>query len=683
MPDEAVQLEGKESDDKSSSRAVTHDDLSMYCQDLYQEYSTSSYRQEKLDEIADGRKRYKGSRDPKSFPWKDSSNLSMMLSSIAVDNLEPRLKAQLIAEDSFINVEPVGPEDEKNAESTQDFMHWAVTSNINVSKEIKPLLHDLLLDGTKDIIPMWFEERVENHIRTAVPMFQTPDGREIELPPEMVSNSQAMQMLQRLGVKPLGLRESIDTRPYTNWKVKYETIPLSDAFFPDTGQNWDEQPYLRFIYPTMEELEGATEENGGPYKNISDDLVVDPGRTSDEESDLDADRKGVQHSQWTREVKLIECHVKWRGEWMLVTYAIDAAWREVRKQDMGDVFWHGRKPVKRFRIFPESNESMGTGIPTKIVHFDKGIDDLFNMMIDSGTIEIIPYFFYEATPGGDMTNKTISPGRGVRVPKGSNITHPQTGVKSVAVESFIQVLLGFFERIVSLSDYTLGRQSQSAGKGGETYSGMALIVQEGNIKHQYQGESLRDVFAELISDTRLLYAQYMPLDAKRRIQAGDQSTFEPIDAMSIQGNFDMTIQISDTSANKMLARKEAVELYQLTRQDPAVNPVPSITKVLKSYGVKDIEANMRPGAQMLVEALAANPELTKVVQAYLQQKQAAARDEQIAAEATSNIKRQKVERDVEAPFEDEKILDQSKESIKRQAVKPVAEEQLLEEFGGV
>ena len=98
--------------------------------------------------------------------------------------------------------------------------------------------------------------------------------------------------------------------------------------------------------------------------------------------------------------------------------------------------------------------------------------------------------------------------------------------------------------MINLSDYTLGRESQTAGKGGETYSGMALIVQEGNIKHRYQGKGLRTSFESLITDMFVLYSYLMPRDAKRRVFEDGQWAFQPVDVEALQGEYDLKIHVS-------------------------------------------------------------------------------------------------------------------------------------------
>jgi hypothetical protein len=667
MANEAIELEQQDYPDIKG----TLSGLAAYCRDLYTEYSGSSYRQEKLEKIADGRKRYHGDREPKTFPWPGCSNKSMGLDAIAIDNLEPRVKAQVVAEDDFVQVEPVGAEDIDNAEYVRETAHWCFKNNMKLQERVRPFAHLYLLDGTVDVLPIYTESTMTNLKRGLRPVFVDNLGNEIDTDQILGTPMEEMflQMVMAGLITPTGEQEEhVSTSEERTFKVELDIIPLDQAFFPDTWENWDEMPYLRYIYPTLRELEDASEENGGPYKNISKDLVRDSARESSDHRDEEQERKGVRFSEYTYEVECMECYLKWRGEWTLATFVPSAGWLEIRRQKMQEVYPHGRKPVHRFRLFPEENESMGYGIPEKIEYYSTGVDDLYNQMIDSGTVEIIPWGFIPVAPGADTKKIEIYPGKLNEVGRDSVPFFPNIGVKSPQFINFIQMLMGFFERMVSLMDQTLGGDRMGGGRGTETLGGMSLIVQEGNIKHSYTGEGLQLGFARLLTDCFGLYARYMPLDAQMGVFENNGWRFEEIDVLRLQGQYDFSIHTSNSSANAMLNRREKLELYNMLAQNPTINFDQITEDLLKAYGIKDLENYQNPAYGMMMQALAQAPEIAQMVQQYLQQKQMQARQQQIAGEAQSNVQRQQIERQVErqAPqFEQDKLVDQAQESVQR------------------
>lgn len=652
--------------------------IGMYCRDRMTEWDNSSYRQNKNDEIKSGRERYRNKRKEKNFPWKNSSNKSMGLEAIAIDKLEPRLKNRLVGESDFIQVDPVGPADVEKAPKCKDFLEWAAKNNMKIDQGIRPILHDLLLDGTKDVLEIWDEKKVMVRTRAEMPVFRNQAGERVEVPPSLTQGTDPAQLIQQLiavGIYPDGSEDGYREREENDWKVKVEPLNLADCFFPDYGGDWNEQPFFRYIYPTLRELKESMD-SGGPYKNITEDMV-DSGRrqTTDDEAD-----KGVDYSLYEQKCQLLECYLQWKGEWVIATFSPDAGWKEVRNQKLIDVYWHGHKPVRRFRIYPESNESMGTGIPTKIVHFSKGINDLFNQMIDNATIETMPYYFYnKSATGMESVNKKLFPGRGVPIPKDSQVYFPQSGVKSPVFIEFINLLLSFFERTLSIMDYSAGTRSATTGQGGDTASGMNMILQEGNIAHNYTGEQLQDVFADLLTDALSLYAQYLPMDAQRRISEDGGWTFEDVDVQSIQGRFDLTVSVSDASANTMTNRNETLTLSQVTAGSPVVNQVENMKDLYKAFGHKDADKYISPAFNIAMQAVSADPQgVTQVIQQHMQEFMQQQEEQKIRGQAEDNITRQAIEREVEAPHENNKMVDQANESFKRGKAK-----EMIEMMGGL
>jgi hypothetical protein len=671
---------------EEGTRPGEEERLDLYCRDLYYEYKDSEYRQRKLDERSDSRKRYAGLRDPKKFPWPDCSNKSLMIDAIVIDNIEPRIMAQLFGDSDIVNVEPVGAEDVQNAESAKNFLVWALKNNMDAERQLRPIIHDLLLDGTQFVIPIWSEKNKLNFVRSIRLVFNTAYGP-MELTPEQAKAPEVQQAIQMGLFQYSGMKEVMEQRQQTEFRVELEQVPMPDAFLPDTGDPWDEQPFLRLIYPKYSELLELTEENGGPYYGIDEGLILQDGRDGLENKDENQDDVGIRHSKYSKEVQLLECYVFWQGEWWLCTLAPDAGFKEVRRQPVSEIYAHAGKPVRRFDLFRESNESMGTGLPQKIKHFSTGADDLYNQMIDNGTIENMPYYFYEVVAGWNSADKTLMPGQGIPVPRGANIQFPRFNSNAERFMGFIELILQMQERLVSMMAYTQAGQINQGSAGSETYAGMRLLVNEGNIKHNYMGHCLRNELGYLFRDVLSLYGQYMPLDAKQRIfdDTTGQYVFLDFDLMAMQGQYDISINVSSASGNKMLQRQEASERFHLLGQDPMVDPLKIRKDFLASYDIKNPGEYLKPDAVQMVQALLANPELPHVVQQYLQQKTQQQRQQEIAGQAQANIERQSIERDVEkaAPqFEQHKLFDQVSESAQRKLITPAVEQMVAAQAMG-
>lgn len=656
------------------------DRMGAYCRDIYEECRVSAYRRRKLEEerIAN-RKKYRGDRDAKVKPWKGCSNKSLMIDATVIDNLEPRVMAGLFGDKDFVDVEPVGEEDIQGAKMAKDFLIWALLTNMDIEAQLKPAVHDCLLDGTAIIIPIWEEHTRMSMLREPVPKFESHAGP-VNISPEEVNTPMVQALIANGTVWFSGFGERIKWRTTREFRVKIEQVPLNDAFFPDSGLAWDEQPFMRMIYPLYHELEALSEANGGPYRNISRDLILGQSRSDTDQPDRDQQLKDVRYSDYSEECPLLECHVLWEGEWWLVTYSIHMGWREVRRQPMREVYAHGRKAPRRLAIFRESNESMGTGLPWKIRHFSDGCDDLYNQMIDNGTLENMPWFLIEETFGTFQNDQEIAPGKGITVPKGSNPQFPRFASDSSRFIGFIELLLQMQERLISLMSYTQSGQINQGSAGSETYSGMALLVNEGNIRTAYTTQGLRNEISSLVRDILSLYGQYLPYDEKRRIADGDNITFEPFDLQAIQGQYDIKIRVSSNSGNKMLKRQERSELYDRLGGNPIVDQQKLVVDILDSYDVKDGSAYINPQLNELVQLFLQDPSVLGAAQQHMQQQAEAARQQELQQQAQANIERQMVQRQAEAPLENDKIVDQVTESTKRRMAAPAIGQRVAEQM---
>lgn len=649
-----------------------------HIQDVYEEYRDSEYRRRKLDEIEEGRRRYRGERPPKNFPWPGCSNKSMLLEKIAIIYLEPRVLSQVVGDGDFIHVKPVGPEDQRYVKDMKWFLRWMTESSMQFRQALRPVVQDLLIDGTVDVIPIWEEKEVIRRRRESKLMMEAADGTAFPAPdgmdPEMAGS------LEANGFRSYWEDDLVE-EPKLEFKCRLETVPMQEAFFPDDGRNFSERPYMRFLYLTLRELEDMSEENGGPYKNIGAHLVTDPGRTTAEEADEDAGALGLSWSEYSQEVRLLECYVQWKGEWRIVTVALDAAWEVVRDQPMAEVYPHGRHPVHRLSIDRETKESMGQGI-THLVRFcSKGVDDLLNLMIDAGVRDVADSGFLEEGTGGIPADSlVIELGKWRPLPTGT-VPHypPKNGVQSSHLIPFLQLLMSFFERLTSIMDAILpGNPGGARPAGADTYSGMALLNRESEIAHSFRGGNIRDDLAPLVKDCIELYAAFIPMDAKMRIFENNAWVFRPVSLGALRGDYDYEITVRDAAANPMMARREAIERYQMLAKNPVVNPVQTVLDLLDSYGIRDSSKHVNQEIAGVVAAMLQAPELAQVVKQHMAQKAAAAQKAEVETQAQRNVMRRDIQGQVEKKtgFEDRKLVDQVQESIKRKMITPDIERRM-------
>lgn len=615
IPDyeEYVVEPGAESDKKGGDELVT------YLRDLMSEYESSSYRKQKIDESDESRKQYDGYRAVKSFPWDGCANYSMMIPAIVVDNLEPRLVSSVAGKDRDI-VEVVA-NSERGTQFSRDvelFAEWALAHNIKWQSYVPAWVHDVLLDGTGYIFPRYEEKTLKRGQRFVgnVPIDRVTGER---------LDAETLPLYAQAGL-PVGQMyvDEIQQREVKIFKVVNEYASINEVYGPDLCPDWDDTPTIRQQFVKYDDLVEQSVDNGGVYINITDDLKTERKATRELPTGSDRDKAQAEDTEERRDIEILTLYGKYDlgdgRDWCIISMARDSE-TIIRKQYVRDVYYGlEKKPCKRLIIFSDYGKQCGTSIVQKIRHFTGAINDCLNQMIDSGTVQINPWFFY-GSDAGIQSELDISPGGANPVVGNANsIVFPNLGVKANVYIEFINLITAYLERLVALSSYQSGAEDQVMGQGAGTASGMRMILQEAQIKHSYQAKPIKEQLGEIIKLDMLLYAWYMPTDVDIVLPGGGAIRKVNVDAL--QQDYDFTLRISDSAYNQMMARYEAQELLALSAQMPFANQVELFKDLLAAYDKKNANSYIDQNFMALLQVSTQNPEIIQVVQQYMQEKAA-------------------------------------------------------------
>jgi len=654
------------------------DDLVTYFLNLMKEYESSEYRKKKIEESNESRKQYDGYRAAKNFPWPGCSNYSMMIPAIVVDNLEPRLVASVAGKDRDI-IEAI-PNSERGTQfvrAVEQFAEWALSHNIKWQAYVPAWVHDVLLDGTGYIFPRYEEKKLKRGQRFVGNVPYDPIAKQRIEADMLPLYEQAQLPVESMYV------DEIQQKDVRVFKVVNEYASISEVYGPDLCPDWDDTPTIRQQFVKYEDLEAqsADKVKGGVYINITSDLKKDRQSTrSDDALPTGSDRDGAKAEQLEErgDIEILTLYDKYDlGEgrdWCIISMARDSE-TIIRKQYVRDVYYGLEgKPVKRLLVFPDYGKQCGTSIVHKIRHFTGSINDCLNQMIDSGTVQINPWFFY-GSDAGIPDELDISPGGANPVVGNANsIVFPQLGVKANLYIEFINLITAYLERLVALSSYQSGAEDQVMGQGAGTAAGMRMILQEAQIKHTYQAKPIKEQLGEIIKLDMLLYAWYMPTDVDMVLPGGDVIRKINIDAL--QQDYDFTLRISDSAYNQMMARYEAQELLGLAAQLPFANQVTLFQDLLAAYDKKNATQYVDQNFMMLLQVSTQNPEIVQVVQQYMQEKaqqqhmgelQQAAQDGTIVTQMKDRMKEQTMIPDLMKQVEKGIVKDQIKHGMKMEA----------------
>ena len=593
----------REFDPISSKRNGKLQNLVEHCLELYDEFKDSKYHEAKIQSNIEARKTYEQVAEKAEFPWSGASNVVLPMETISIDNLEPRLVAGLIGKSPLVNFSMEGmTEQDEPTRILEDWFNDELVNTVEIEKIGRSGTHDLLLEGTKFFIP---EYRTDEELRR-----------------DFVYDEQGQMII---GEGNLPATEDQSQLVFDG--VRIESIKFNDIFIPDDAEDWEKTPVIRKIAPTYGDLMRHQEDNG--YMNIGPWLVEDEDDgTIKEEDQSPAQTVDDVSVKGKKTIDCIECYISyvykeedqedkdvtdWTEERVIATIALN---KEVliRIRLLRDVRFTNKHLIRRQRLYPERGMSYGSNIHAKMKSIQEGASNMFNLVVNSGTIEIIPWFLYGNKAGleGDVK---LAPGVGVPVDDPSAVVFPKfNNLPSTYGITFIEMFNDFWERLVSITDAQIGRQ----GEKDTTATEFLGIVQEGNIKHNYQTRTYREEFIELLRTVYDLYYQNMPVEKSFNFQGQDV----PIPRKAMKRDVRFKLTGSTEMANKLIKRKEAEDKMMVLGQNPNVNPIKPLEEYLQTH---DPDVNLKewiiPMIGQVIAAIQENPEIPEqVIMPYIQSK---------------------------------------------------------------
>ena len=614
--------------------------LVEYASKLQKEYEGSGARAEMIKLAKEARKEYEGFRNEKKIPWEGSANYSMMIMTIIVDDVECKIATLLTGKgQDIVRVETGDPQLEERKEHIEGFIEAMLDRNVKWHKFIPTAVHDVLLDGTVFVLPRYEEKTVKRGERI-VGMFPINPVTQ-----QRIGSEEELRFLEMSGITPVkALIDEIAFKDQRVFRVVNEIININDVYGPDTIREWgDGHPLIIRRRYSLGELKKLSDGNG-PYINITPDLAGEETNTADADAiSLDAENWKLTAEQERKQIECFECWLPDASlnegdepDWAIITYTATNK-TLIRKQYMRDVFYDNEFPIKRLGLSDDNKHFYCTPLYQKVRHHHKAINDRVNQNIDTGTIVNSPVFFYDQVQSGINRDEVEwYPGAMNPCTNPQAIQQMQVAPGGMPVQEIVNLILGFVERLVGVTSYTEGTQDQAMANGAGTSSGMRMLLNESQTKRNYQNKSMRESLEELILTDLRLYAWYMPYD--EQVNIGGQ--MQPADIQALQGDYTISIQISDSACNDMLARLESVELFQLASSLPFANQIELFKDVLQSYQKRNPEGYINPAFMFVLQAVAQNPQVAQVVQQFMAE-QAEAAKQQAMEQKVADSMRQK------------------------------------------
>lgn len=566
------------------------------CLGLYKEFEKSSYRDKKITEIQDGIKRYEQDAPKVTFPWKDAYNIYLPLLAITIDNLEPRLVAGLTGKDPIISF----GDNLKDADELLETWYNKELSNVvKVNNVAMRFVHTLLKEGTYYCIPGYDLNEKE------MVDFEFDEDGKIVIEDGEVKKRTSMETTFEGGT--------------------INVIPFSDVFCADdlgTMDEWEKADKLIKVRPTYSELM----QNKDNYMNIGPWLLSSKSQRKIKDKTPDQLVAGVDVTG-KETIECLECHISFpisnlkedipeeseqtdfTEERIIATIALTSK-TIIKFALQKDLNMNNESLIKRGRMFPEEGRSFGTSMYGKMKAIQDGASDMFSLLMNVVMICMMPWYFYEEG-SGVQGKQEIYPGAGVKISDINKIKFAEYKINPRDYIEFINIWFQLWERIGAISDPQLGKPTDQK----KTATEIMAVIEEGNVKHNYQASSFKEEFLQILRTLYDLYYQYMPYD-KTIEHKGEDVPF-PRALMKRPENFRLTG--STEKANKLIERKEDEDLFTLLRGDPLVEPTKLIKNILTSYNRDDADDYIKPEVAQLMHLIDEDPNVLQVMMGSVQE----------------------------------------------------------------
>lgn len=570
------------------------------CLELYKDFGGSEYRAKKITEIKEGIKRYEQDAPKVTFPWEDAYNVYLPLVTITVDNLEPRLVAGLVGRDPVVSFGDNLNDADKLIEK---WYNDELKQVVKIDDIAKTCVHTLLKEGT------WF----------AYPEY---DYNERELTD--FEYDQEGQIVINEGSP---VKRTVVESTFEGGIVN--TIPFSDVYCADdlgTIKEWENADKIIKVRPTYSELM----QNKKSYMNIGHWLLSTKSQKKLQDKSPDQIIAGVDVTG-KEIIECIECHLSYptsglkedfdeekqtnfAEQRIIATIALKTK-TIIKFAFQSDVNMNNESLIKRVRLYPEEGRSFGTNVYGRMKAIQDGASDMFSHIMNIAMICMMPWYFYE-DGSGVQGKQEIYPGAGVKVQDINKILFPRYNINPSQYVGLLDVWFSLWEKMGGISDPQMGKPTEKQ----KTATEIMTVVEEGNIKHNYQSKGFKEEFLQVLRTLYDLYYQYMPYDKTIEIEGEDGKEEVPFPRALMRRPDNFRLTGSTEKANKLIERKEHEDIFNMLRQDPLIDPIKLITNLLESYGKEDAKDYINPQIGQLSQMIEKNPEIMQAIEQFLQEK---------------------------------------------------------------
>lgn len=527
---------------------------------------------------------YNAKREPKTVPWKFSSNRSLRIATSILDTMHARLLPTILNED-LLRWRPGETKDFPKVKRIEGLMKWWL----------------FVRSQTQQFFDVWVKQTAGFGDSLTETFWDVDIQDTGKIHEEPIVDETGQPLTEADGTPAVSrTREIVFTE-----KTCSKAYPRSSVFLQDGSTDVQKDPVIIEEEVPFRELLNL--EAQGLMINVSNLLrsAIPVGE------DNDASMPEEERDR-TKDIKLRNHPVKvqrWYGnfdadgdgfpEHVRVTVSLDhsiylggVAVRNITKS--------GKRPLQFTKFdnrLDRPTELDGEGILEKVKELAEEIDAIFNQLTDANTLSILRPGFYDPAGDIDAPILKLAPNKILPVSDpGRNILFPDISINITQLLEAIRLVLEFIERLTAASAFVFGKEGEFAGGSG-TATRTNAIVQAAETRFDRPSQRLRRGAAEIVTQHLDLLQLNIPPGLETRIMGEKgEPVFEAneLTVEGVNGQFDAYLLPDPSQGSKQLDRDLAGMFYSILLQNPivATDPVKlyKVTAdILKSWDKDPVE----------------------------------------------------------------------------------------------
>lgn len=582
FPDTAKQLQKEEQGyNYGMMFQLTDEKKKKIVKNLDEIVAESKKQRESLMEIkAESVRNYEGI-EKINGPWKGSSNISTMVTTIAADMMHAKLFPMAWNPD-MLHFQGVEKNDVNVAKNNEVLMRWALTKDMEDTQDkADDIIHRLVIDGTIAVKLMWetyycylTEVKAESVSRQGKINYKTHYKQVQRQRAKWISRDLDYVYFQFNAENEQSSEYIVDEVYYTLPMLR--EMKADGLLLPDTD---------------LEAIKGAVEKTFDPEGTVKARM---------QSMGLESYYARVESFP----IKCYEGMIKYdiddddrREECVFLTLPQQGMY--LAGKPLHCVSRTGRRPWLIRSFLRRPGCMYGKGIPELVRHLHKEMNAIHNQRIDAGNMVLAPFFFYRAASGFEPAEINVRPATGIPLDDPQrDVYFPDYNPSRLSV-SFQEenIVMDLIQKLTYLTPAMLGQETAER----PTARGTMAVIAQGEQKFGLLGARVQKIFCDLITMTRKQYEENMPEGTEERIlgEKTNQPIWGQLSPENIAGDYDAVMPL-DLTAGDLAFEKQADQIiYQTLRQDPIVAQNPAyvweITAgFLRAMGKLDIDKYIGP-----------------------------------------------------------------------------------------